>query len=281
MKPTSHFIELEGLKSHYVQMGTGNTTVLLIHGDMRTSRSFDALSRKLALTHTVTAMDLFGHGNSDWPFSGYRFIERSHNIENFMNNVFDGHADTVVAHSTGGIALALYAARKPSAFNFIVLLEPMITVDEKFQRMVSSRETRPRTTWSNKEELTQVLSKHEVTKKWTSEVIKDVVEHETFINEDGRLDMKWATQTLSWKDRDGDYFDLLPTLQKLKVPTLFMASEDRQSIFQPVKELSRIKNNIHFCTVMNTGHNMYMERPQAVATLIKTLQSGHPIPEEI
>ena len=176
MKPTNHFVELEGLKSHYVQMGTGNSTILLIHGDMRTSRSFDALSRKLALTHTVTAMDLFGHGNSDWPFSGYRFVERSHNIENFVNNVFDGHADTLVAHSTGGIALALYAARKPSAFNFIVLLEPMITVDEKFQRMVSARETRPRTTWSNKEELTQVLSKHEVTKKWTSEVIKDVVE---------------------------------------------------------------------------------------------------------
>ena len=281
MKPKSHFVELEGLKSHYVQMGSGNTTVLLVHGDMRTSRSFDALSRKLALTHTVTAMDLFGHGDSDWPFAGYRFVERSHNIENFMTNVFDGHADTVVAHSTGGIALALYAARKPSAFNFIVLMEPMITVDEKFQRMVSARETRPRTTWSDKEELVQVLSKHEVTKKWTAEVIKDVVEHETFINEDGRLDMKWATQTLSWKDRDGDYFDLLPTLQKLEVPTLFMASEDRQNIFQPVKELSRIKNNIHFCTVMNTGHNMYMERPETVATLIKILRSGQPLPEQI
>ena len=93
--------------------------------------------------------------------------------------------------------------------------------------------------------------------------------------------MKWGAQTLSWKDRNGDYFNLLPTLQKIKVPTLFMASGERQSVFQPVKELSRIKNNIHFCTVMNTGHNMYMECPQAVATLIKTLQSGHPIPEEI
>ena len=281
MKLKSHFVDLDDHRAHYTQTGTGDKSVLLIHGDMRTSRSFDSLSRKLAPTHSVAAIDLFGHGDSDWPCSGYKFIERSQNIEQFVNKVFNGHIDTVIAHSTGAIALALYASRKQSVFKFIVLMEPMIVVDEKFQRMVSSRATRPRTTWANKKELTQLLSVHNVTKKWTSEVIEDVVEHETYVNENGRLDMKWATQTMSWKDRKDDYLDLLPTLETLEVPTLFVASEARQDIFKPIENLSQIKNNIHFCTVINTGHNIYMERPDTVAMLTKTLQSGDPIPKQV
>ena len=42
----SRSLDMEGRRFHFMDWGRGEETILLIHGDMRTSRSFDALSRR-------------------------------------------------------------------------------------------------------------------------------------------------------------------------------------------------------------------------------------------
>ena len=70
-----------------------------------------------------------------------------------------------------------------------------------------------------------------------------------------------------------------PTPQEqAKLDAIKRQWQQRRAITQ---NLSQIKNNIHFCTVINTGHNIYMERPDTVAMLTKTLQSGKPIPKQV
>ena len=83
-KPKSRFIQNKSSHTHYIDwQGKGPTTVL-IHGDMRTSRSFDQVAKKLSSDNHVLAMDLLGHGNSSWTESGYRFADRSADIGNFV-----------------------------------------------------------------------------------------------------------------------------------------------------------------------------------------------------
>ena len=266
--------------THYIDWQGEEQTTLLIHGDMRTSRSFDAVAKNLSKDSHVLAMDLLGHGDSTWIDSGYRFSDRSDDIENFVTgtNLSKIHA---VAHSTGAVALAMYAANNPEKFQKLILLEPMMIVDEKFHRMVSDRGNRPRTTWKNHDELKDLLGKHEVTSKWHPDVIDDVVNHETFVNEHGRVDMKWSSSTLAWKERENDYLNLEPILRSISIPILFVVGGSRTGEFEKAFQLENSLQNMQTVIISDTGHNMYMERPEAVADVIRKFRNSSPIPEKV
>jgi|TARA_B110000116_G_C16718146_1_gene527845 pimeloyl-ACP methyl ester carboxylesterase len=278
--PKSLFLDNKTNSTHYIDWQGEEQTTLLIHGDMRTSRSFDAVAKNLSKDSHVLAMDLLGHGDSTWIDSGYRFSDRSDDIENFVTgtNLSKIHA---VAHSTGAVALAMYAAINPGKFQKLVLLEPMMIVDEKFQRMVSDRGNRPRTTWKNHDELKDVLGKHEVTSKWHPDVIDDVVNYETFVNEHGRVDMKWSSSTLAWKERENDYLNLEPILRSISIPILFVVGGSRTGGFEKAFQLENSLQNMQTVIISDTGHNMYMERPEAVADLIRKFRNSSLIPEKV
>lgn len=176
--PTSRFVRAGGVNLHYADWGGGGRTLLLLHGDMRTSRSWDAAARDLRSDFRVLALDMRGHGDSDWPESGYTFAQRADDLESFADSVgLRGVA--VAAHSTGGVVAALLAERRPDIFSRLALLEPMVVVTESFQRMVSKRAETPRRTWASQDEMREYLKWHRMTGKWRDDVIEDVVEHES------------------------------------------------------------------------------------------------------
>ena len=87
----------------------------------------------------------------------------------------------------------------------------------------------------------------------------------------GCYDMKWASSTFNWKDRDGDHVDLKPVFAELGLPILFIRSSGHQT---RIKELNEVQDGIpdfHRLTIENTGHNMYMERPDAIADSLKEI----------
>jgi pimeloyl-ACP methyl ester carboxylesterase len=67
--PTSHFLDCQGVKIHYVEQGAGEP-VILIHG-LYSSASINwqltGVFSELAKDHRVVALDLPGHGRSDKP----------------------------------------------------------------------------------------------------------------------------------------------------------------------------------------------------------------------
>ena len=271
--PRSRFVSVNGIRLHYVDWGRPDgdedrPTALLIHGDMRTSRSWDAMARCLRGQLHVIALDSRGHGDSDWPDSGYSFAQRIDDLEAFADAV--GIRDAVaVAHSTGAVVAPLLAERRPDVFSRLMLLEPMVVVTEAFQRMVSKRAERPRRTWGSREEMYDYLKQHPMTGKWRDDVIRDVVDYESFELPDGRLDMKWATASMDWKEREGDYFDIRPTLRTLGKPILFVVSDSRADGFRDVAEIAKRTAGFDMLTIGDSGHNMYMDQPGAVAEAVR------------
>ncbi|MCH9010386.1 MAG: alpha/beta hydrolase [Chloroflexi bacterium] len=268
MNPTSHFVTIDDFKLHYVDWGDNGPDVLMLHGDLRTSRSWDAVARQLAPSYHVLSLDYKGHGDSDWPRRGYRFSQRVDELHAFCEAV--GLKDaTAVGHSTGGVIMTLMAEKYPGTFSKLVMLEPMIHVDEEFQRMVSSRrENHGRTVWDSREELYDYLKKHHAAGRWRDDVIRDVVEHEAYEMDDGKLDMKWSIDSMNWEERDGEYYELVPIFESLGLPILFMCSSRRRNQFRDLDPLAGANSNFDIVTIEDSDHNMYMERPDEVAGAI-------------
>ena len=272
--PTSRFVRAGGVNLHFADWGgDGRPTLLLLHGDMRTSRSWDAAARELRGDFRVLALDMRGHGDSDWTESGYTFAQRADDLEAFIDAV-GLHGAAVAAHSTGGVVATLLAERRPDAFSRLMLLEPMVVVTEGFQRMVSKRAETPRRTWASRAEMRDYLKWHRATGKWRADVIEDVVAHESYARADGRLDMKWATASMAWKEREGDYPDLRPALRTLGKPILFVMSDSRAGAFADVIRIAERTPDFDTLVIADSGHNMYMDQPTAVANAARRFALG-------
>ena len=277
-QPANHTVRVQDIDLHYVDWGIppradGGSTLFLLHGDMRTSRSWDAVARRLRDRYHILALDSRGHGDSDWPDDGYTFAQRVDDLESFADATGMRNA-VAVAHSTGGVVAALLSDRRPDIFSRLALLEPMVVVTESFQRMVSKRAETPRRTWDGPEDMYQYLKWHRMTGKWPDEVIRDVVAHESYQLPDGRLDMKWATASMSWSEREGDYLDLTPTLKTLHKPILFITSDSRADQFSHLRPIADQTPNFHLLAIPDSGHNMYMDQPAAVAQAIALFASA-------
>ena len=279
-EPSSNFASVNGVKFHFVDWGrpSGRSdcpTLFLLHGDMRTSRSWDAVARHLHEQFHVIALDSRGHGDSEWPDSGYSFAQRVDDLEAFADAI-EMRNVVAVAHSTGGVVASMLSERRPDIFRKLMLLEPMVVVTEAFQRMVSQRAVRPRRTWADGEEMYEYLKQHPMTGKWRDDVIRDVVALESFELPDGRFDMKWANASMDWKEREGDYHDIRPTLRTLGKPIQFIVSDSRADSFGDVAKIAKETADFSMLTIPDSGHNMYMDQPRLVAEAVASFVSSGP-----
>ena len=254
--------------------------ILLLHGDMRTSRSWDAVARHLAARFRVIAPDMRGHGDSDWPPRGYTFAHRVQDLAHFCDALNLRHIYGA-AHSTGGVVTTLCARERPDLFARLALLEPMVIVDDRFHKMVAGREHAPRTTWRSRHELHQYLRAHPAASTWTDEVTRDVVAHEAYRRQDGLYDMKWSPHTFNWQERDGDHVNLAPIFPALNIPILFIRSSRHAPSIRDLNAPPDGIPNLRPLTIANTGHNMYMERPDAVARALADFAHDRPLPAAI
>ncbi|MDQ0503607.1 alpha/beta fold hydrolase [Xanthobacter agilis] len=112
------------LDLHYVEWGRrGAPPVLLVHGFRDHCRSWDFVARALARDHHLFALDLRGHGESDWANGGtYALDDFLYDIHRFIRaSGFDSVA--IIAHSMGGAVCLNYAGLFPERVRRLVAIE--------------------------------------------------------------------------------------------------------------------------------------------------------------
>lgn len=103
------YIEINGLKIHYHQTGSG-PAVILLHGWGCNYTIFRHLQESLATNFTVYAIDFPGFGNSDVPQSVWGIEEYTQMVEGFVKALHI-ESPTLIGHSFGGRVSIVYASR--------------------------------------------------------------------------------------------------------------------------------------------------------------------------
>ena len=116
----SRFLDLEGLRYHYVDEGQGEP-LLMVHGNPTWSFAWRNLIKNLARDYRVLAVDHVGCGFSDKP-QDYRYTLGQHiaNLEWFVESL-GLEQITLFAHDWGGAIGMGTAARQPERFSRFVL----------------------------------------------------------------------------------------------------------------------------------------------------------------
>ena len=119
--PVKHLTR-DGVRLAYVEKGTGEPSILLVHGMTGEHSSFLYLLHHLSKNHRVVAVDLRGHGDSDAPEGEYSDAVFNDDLV-FMCNELGLKNPVAMGHSFGGSTLLHLAQHRPGFLGGLVLLD--------------------------------------------------------------------------------------------------------------------------------------------------------------
>src|SRR5688572_8996773 len=247
--PKSQFItSSDGLKIHYLELGTSGTPVILIHGYTANAEGKwfkSGIAQALAAKHRVIAIDARGHGKSDKPHDPAKYGPRmAADVIELMDHLKIAKAH-VHGYSMGGSILTQILAKHPD-------------------RLISA--------------IYGGSGPQETDQKWIAQVPKDV-EPPAANDPKAPQGERWsayagydraaldAVQKYPWKPGDRDI-----DLQKVTVPVMAIVG----SLDRPNARTHRLKRELkHAQIVIIPGetHGSVHLHPTYTATLVKFIDA--------
>ncbi|PDP87579.1 alpha/beta hydrolase [Glycomyces fuscus] len=118
---TSRHADVDGVRLHYVEGGSG-TPLVLLGGWPQTWWQWHKVMPALARRHRVIAVDLRGMGGSARPAGGYDKKSMARDVRGLVRHLGLGSVD-VVGHDIGAMVAYAYAANHPEATRRICMLD--------------------------------------------------------------------------------------------------------------------------------------------------------------
>ena len=121
---TSHYLDLNGLKYHYIDEGEGDP-IVMVHGNPTWSFYYRELIKALSGHYRSIVPDHIGCGLSDKPEVtdyDYRLRSRIDDLDNLLDTLTIDEKITLILHDWGGMIGMAYALRHPEKIRRLVVM---------------------------------------------------------------------------------------------------------------------------------------------------------------
>jgi pimeloyl-ACP methyl ester carboxylesterase len=122
LSPYSKFVDLNGIRIHYLEWGRSGPHIVLLHGMNSDASVWRDLAPILASDYHVIAPDRRGAGKSDKPVEGYNFPALVNDVALFCENLKLKQV-IVIGHSFGAQLALMTSAMKPKLVSSVVLID--------------------------------------------------------------------------------------------------------------------------------------------------------------
>jgi pimeloyl-ACP methyl ester carboxylesterase len=126
LQPASKSVTTNGLRLHYLDWGrpaaaAAAPMIVCVHGYTSSAEAFSALARRLADRFHLLAIDVRGHGESQWsPDQAYQYADQAADVAAFVDALAP-EPFVLIGTSMGGIIAMAYAARHAGRLRGLVL----------------------------------------------------------------------------------------------------------------------------------------------------------------
>ncbi|HET8624627.1 MAG TPA: alpha/beta hydrolase [Gemmatimonadales bacterium] len=120
----------DGVPITFQVIGTGEPTVVLVHGWATGHRLWDGQVPRLAARRRVVTLDLAGHGASGGGRAAWSIAGFGRDVEAVVEAV-GAKQVVLVGHSMGGLVVLEAARRMPNRVNGIVLVDMLLNAEER------------------------------------------------------------------------------------------------------------------------------------------------------
>lgn len=254
-----NFYKLNNQEIYFKNYGESNKPeILLIHGLMGSSSSFNDIIDKLEKDFYLTVIDLPGHGKSNLSIN-FNIQELSFTINSFIDSNFEKEVN-LVGYSLGGTIANNLLTTKNKKINKVILIDPWFsnntTVDSAAFKLLGFIEKREKNGWKE---------------------VEDAQKYSNNMNPDLNLDQNESIGINRFKydinvwDSSIQKGTLIQKEQsKFDNPTLLIKPNSSLVRDSQIKKLENNYSNLSIDEIDDTTHMIIFEKPNDVSNKITT-----------
>jgi pimeloyl-ACP methyl ester carboxylesterase len=268
-QPVDRFVDVNGLRIHYLDWGGSGKPFVMVHGLDRVARTFDHLAVRFSPTYRVIAIDMRGHGDSGWDPQG-RYLVEDHvgDLEGVVQQL--GLRElTLWGNSTGGRVVQVFAGKHPDLVSRVISEDVGPERPRQIADNYAKRVQQEQAGWSSEEELLAQLRK--ANPRMSPAVLEPYVRYGTKKRADGRIEWKRDPQLV----KGFVATELWRFVRDIKSPILYIIG-GRSNIVPPEtqEELKKTLPNAQLITVPDVGHYPSDEKPDEVMRIVSRFLAG-------
>ncbi len=219
MFPRRQFVSVRGLRLHYLEWGDRSApTVMVLHGGSAHAHWWDVFAAAMTDGYRVLALDLRGHGDSEYPDPpAYRIGDYADDLRAFLDATT---ADRIhlMGHSLGGVVAAAYAEVAPQRLNSLTIVDSQARISPAGARYMARLRAFPQPIYSDRDQAIRRFRLLPAPTTAAPQVLADVAAHAIRRLPDGRWTLKFDRASLSHMEPQ----DLTGALRRLACPVLFI-----------------------------------------------------------
>jgi esterase len=269
---------LGGMRLHYLDWGgPEGEPILFLHGGGLSAHTWDIVCLALRDEHRCYALDLRGHGDSEWsPVVDYGLDAHLRDLEAFVETVGD-HRFFLVGQSLGGILAIRYASRHVDRLAGLVLVDvgPFAGGEVGMDRIVEF--TLGRHEFDSIDQAVDAAVAFNP--KRNPRLLRYSLERNLRRLPDGRWTWKRDQRYLSrqwFSELVAQVRALVPEARTIACPTLIVRGAD-SDVFsaQEAAEFAAILEHGSWVTVEDAGHNVQGDNPSGLLNALRPFLSEH------
>jgi pimeloyl-ACP methyl ester carboxylesterase len=267
--PRDGAITVDGRTIHYLDWGPEDRPALfMVHAFDRSAHSYDHVAPLLNQRHRVIAVDLRGHGDSDWSPNGAYAVE---------DYVTDLHAlvlqlnlpsVSLIGCSIGGRVVQVYAGMHPDRVSKLIVLDVGFARPESTTRILSERIAREQEGWASEDELFASLRGAQA--RVPEDVHRRQVRYETKLLANGRIGWKYDPKIVNGMGP----VELWDYVRHIKAPTLYIVGGRSRLVTAEEQKELRTLPFAEVVTIRDAGHYPQEDTPDVFLAIVKAFLAG-------
>jgi pimeloyl-ACP methyl ester carboxylesterase len=263
--PADRFVTVNGLRIHYLDWGSdGKPPLIMLHGIGRVAHTFDHIAPHFVPNYHVMAVDMRGHGDSDWdPKGAYLVEDYTKDIEGMAEQLHLRNI-TIWGNSTGGRVAQVFAGLHPELVTAVISEdvgpERPTQVAESVTRQLKLEDEKG---WASEEELLAQLKSS--SSRTPEEILRAYAHYGSKSRPDGRV---------IWKRDPAIGNGFVPTelwrfVRQIKAPIIYVVG-GRSTIVPAAtqEELKKALPQAQIVTIPGVGHYPSEENTHAYLAIV-------------
>lgn len=270
---TSHYVEANGVRLHYLDYGTeGQPPLLCVHGAAAHAHWFDFVAPALRQDHRVYSLDLRGHGDSAWAEQHtYAFKTYAEDL-NALVEKLDLRDFVLIGHSMGGMVSLLYSATFPGRVARLVVVDSIMLMP--MERVLKMREfgQTPPSSYATQEEL---VARYRLAPPETHIAAPEIIRHMAIHSGRQGPDGRWQHKADRRVYANSQQLAGMPLWDRIRIPALVIRGS-RSTRFSPEEmvEIRARAPQVQVAEVPDSNHHITLDNPQGFIAAVQPFLRG-------